>query len=217
MASLDTVLSRQALVTGRILDALTGEPAPGPVSVSVIDRNDPERRLPVAVRVVDGGNYVISGDPRTALPQGIPVALRVRATAERYDPAEQDIDIAAADTVPSPVMRTIGEREVELLLLDAPLASRDLSLMPRPVTLTGRVVDAEDRRRGLAGASVRITAPSPRGPATADADGYFTLVDLPVAATVTVRVSAAGHTTLTEDLPLDHRTPTNRRTFALEA
>ena len=217
MAGLDTVLNRQALITGRILDALTGEPAPGPVVVTVTDRNNPDRPPNLAVRLVAGGGYAVTGDPAVALPAGVAAALRVTAMIDRYEPAIADIDIAAPDTVPAPVTRTIGGRSLDLLLLNAPLAIRDLTLTPRPVALTGRVVEADDRNSGLAGAAVQVTAPTPHGPATADADGFYTLADLPVAASLTVQVSAPGRITLTTDIRIDYRTPTNQRTFALAA
>ena len=101
MAGLDTVLNRQALITGRILDALTGDPAPGPVVVTVTDRNNPDRPPNLAVRLVAGGGYAVTGDPAVALPAGVAAALRVTAMIDRYEPAIADIDIAAPDTVPA--------------------------------------------------------------------------------------------------------------------
>ena len=69
----------------------------------------------------------------------------------------------------------------------------------------------------MEGAAVRVTVPHPHGPAISNAGGFYTLVDMPLAAQVDVEVSADGFTTLEDTITLDYAVVLNQHSFALES
>jgi hypothetical protein len=221
MRVIDTVLTQQALITGRILDALTGEVPLSPPSIELTYQPSPggtPRRFPLFRNLLPGGLYAFVGDPLTAFPRlsgGATLDLRLTATAPGYQAATADFSLTPAQVTPTAQSRTIDERVFDLLLLGGPVHEQDLALQPVPLHLAGRIVDAEDRDTGLAGAQVDVTAPEARGPVTTDAEGFFTLRDLPVAARITVRVELAPRPPLSTTVTLDYRHPVNQQTFAL--
>jgi hypothetical protein len=92
---------------------------------------------------------------------------------------------------------------------------RDIALQPLPLHLAGQVVTADDPATPVPGAQVQVTAPAARGPVTADDRGFFTLRNLPVALSVTVRVTHAGFAPLEQVLSLRYREPVNQQLLAL--
>ena len=65
-------------------------------------------------------------------------------------------------------------------------------------------------------AQITVTAPEVRGPVSTNAEGFFTLNDLPVAQEVTVQVSGLpSFEEVVTAVRLDYRQPVNRVTFAL--
>lgn len=209
------VITRQLLLSGRIADAISSARLLTTPALAVTDADRPARALGLLLRLLPDGLFSVSLDPRGSLPPAA-VTLRLTVTAPGYQEAVADVALSAADLarVPGTVM-VGGDSEPVTRLASAPVV-QDIFLMPQPVTLAGRIVAADDPAVPIAGASVRVTAPSQMGPALTDAAGYFTLPSVPVAAELTLEISAPGRQAATPTVPLDYRTPTNRREFALE-
>ena len=221
LRAIDTTLAHQPVITGAVQDALTGVAPFAPATVELLyatPEGEPERSYPLAGRVSADGRFVYAGDPQTAFPAlaaGQSLALRIRAGAAGYRTGAAEIAITAA--MLQPVLRTltVAGFEQQVAVYSAPLVERDIALEPLPIHLAGQVVAADDPATPVPGAQVQITAPDPRGPVTADARGFFTLRNLPVALSVTVRVTQAGFTTLDQVLTLHYREPVNQHVFAL--
>lgn len=204
----------QALVSGRITDALTGGAPRSLPAVGFVHDGDARPVEGAAVRVRADGLYAVFGDP-LRLPSGQALALRLNVSAEGYTTTSLGVALSAADT--ALVLRVFPLRgeDTAAPVLAAPARDADLALSPLPVFLGGRVSRAEDGT-ALAGAEIRIIAPAAVGPVASDADGFFTLGPAPVAETVTLRIAAAGRDPLTAEVRLDFRNPVNPGAYALE-
>lgn len=220
LRTIDTVLLQQALITGNIRDALTGQPTRTLPTVALFYQTaEPsDRPYPLSVRVHPQGHFVFVGDPHTAFPQlsaGATLALRLTVRADRYQPHDEAFALAAEALALHESTVDIGGHTVLVTRLDAPLRAFDIALEPLPLNLGGRVVDADALDTPLPGAQITVTAPAARGPVFADDNGFFSLHDLPVAPTVTVQVSQTDYETLTTDVALDYRQPVHQVDFAL--
>src|SRR5690606_10648037 len=219
LKALDTVLTQQVFLTGHVTDAFTGRDVVDGLTVDLVYRDEPERRYALEKRQTPDGRYAFFGEPRTAWPDLTPpdvLALQLVVSAPRYAEQRLDLTLTAANLALATAARQIAGRDVDVpLRINLPL-TRDFALLPLPVHLAGRIVRRDDPATGIAGATVRVTAPEARGPVVTAAEGFFTLQDLPVAQSVTVLVTATGFDTLTETYAPDYRTPLNQHTFALE-
>ena len=219
--AIDTVVTSQALITGSVHDALTGLPLLSPPTVSLAYQataTQPARPYPLAARVHGSGSFVFAGSPHTAFPLvtgGATLALSLAVSAAGYQPAAQDFTLDAAQLQRQEETITVAGTAVPGAVLAAPLFTQEFALLPLPVHLAGRVVEADNRERPIAGAQVSVTAPSALGPATTNAAGFFTLQSVPVALSITVRVTHAAFDALETIVQLDYRYPVNQQLFAL--
>lgn len=223
LRSIDTVVTHQALITGQVTDGLTGRQITYPFNVELryqTEVGQPPRRYPLTPRLVSGDSFVFAGPPETAFPRLTPgetLALRLVVSVPRYQTQEIDITFTEADLALTERTLNAGTLTATASVLDAPLAEPSIALLPEPVHLSGRVVNADDPEQAIPNAEVRVTAPEARGPVAANADGFFTLQDLPVAEEITVQVTAPPHfKQLVTTVRLDYRQPVNRVAFALE-
>jgi len=209
------ISTRQTMISGEVTDAFTGgSPRATPV-VTVVRDADGAPVHGTTVRVLPGGRYVIDGDP-AALPPAVAVVLRVEVEAEGYQSARRTVAFTAADLTRVTKVVTLRGASSEVRVIKTPQLGQNVAVTPRPVTLTGRVSQAEDPAEPIAGARVEITVPASVGPAVTDADGFFTLGPAPVAETVTVSVTAPGREPLERVVRLDFRSSVDQRAFALE-
>lgn len=221
ISQIDRYFAQQALIVGRVRDGLTEQPTLQPPTVALFYQapaGQPLPRFPLQPRLLADGSFVFAGDPTRAFPPlsgGQTVDLRLVAEAAGYQAASEDFSFSAADVTPQPQPRTIDGQVVMVPLLAAPLFAHDFDLLPLPMGLSGRVVDADDPSQFVAGAEVRITAPAARGPVVSNANGFFNLPDLPVARVVTVRIQKVGFAVLETPITLDYRQPVYQQTFAL--
>jgi hypothetical protein len=219
LRAIDAIISQQALITGNVQDALTGRPPFNPPVVELLYQS-PMRRYPLTAHIRPSGHFVFAGDPATAFPRleaGAELALRLRASAIGYQAATSDFVLTAAMLQPVAQELDIEGVPTTVLLLNAPLLQRQIALSPVPLHLAGRVVDANDREMPIANAEVRITAPVAHGPVSSDADGFFTLQNLPVALEVTAQVTYAAFTPLTQVIRLEYGHAVHQQLFALSA
>lgn len=221
LRALDTVLFSQALITGRIVDALTGA---APLTQPALTLNyqtppgAPVRPYPLPARLSPGGLFVFAGNPQTAFPRlspGSTLDLRLTASAAGYETQEIEFSLTDIDLALQPVTRTIGGQQVIIHMLDAPVSTQEFLLLPLPLQLSGRVVEADSPDTPIANARVRVTAPEGRGPVFTNADGFYTLPDMPLAQEITVRARRVGFAELTQIIHLDYRQPVNELNFAL--
>jgi hypothetical protein len=162
LRSVDAVLTRQALITGRVEDGLSGRPPLQPPVVGLY-RQDAAGRLgpafPLSARVLADGQFVFSGDPARAFPdladdEVLDLRLVVRCTGYQ----EQAIAISISPDLLAIVTDTrfIGGQLVTIERFNAPLIEQVVQVSPLPVHLAGRVVEAEDPTAPIAGAQVRL-------------------------------------------------------------
>jgi hypothetical protein len=221
LRAIDTLLLQQALMTGGVRDGLTGQPTRNLPTVSLFYQTAdpaPPRPYPLTARVHPQGHFVFAGDPQRAFPQlsdGTTLALRLTVSAAGYQPHNEDFSLSAAALTLQESTVEISGHSLTIARLNAPLRTFDVALDPLPLSLRGRVIDADELDTPLPGAQVSITAPDARGPVTADANGFFSLHDLPVAQTVTVQVSQTDYDTLTTAVVLNYRQPVHQQDFAL--
>lgn len=221
IGKIDRYFAQQALIVGRIRDGLSEQPTLQPPAVALYYQAPPGQplpRFPLQPRLLADGSFVFTGDPTRTFPPlsgGQTLDLRLVAEAAGYQEVSEDFSLSAADVTPQPQPRTIAGQVVMIPLLAAPLFEHDFDLLPLPMSLSGRVVDADNPNQFVAGAEVRITAPELRGPVFSNANGFFNLPDLPVARVVTVRIEKVGFAVLEAPITLDYRQPVYQQAFAL--
>lgn len=223
LRALSGVLSRQALVVGRIHDALRGTAPADVASLTVAFRKGGGAGaflpFPEAPRLLDGMYYACAGAPEAVLSDLGPadgLDLRVTVEAPSYQAAtvEATLPPTALGSVDEPA--TVGGIDTVLRRWPGLPAVVDVPLQPLPVALEGRVIDDHDPAQPVVGATARVTAPESRGPVTTDARGAFRIENLPVALAVTVEI-ALGPRTLTAEVEVEPDVPMNQRTFSLPA
>lgn len=221
IGKIDRYFAQQALIVGRIRDGLTEQPTVQRPAVALFYQAPPGQplpRFPLQPRLLADGSFVFTGDPTRAFPPlsgGQTLDLCLVAEAAGYQEVSEDFSLSAADVTPQPQPRTIAGQVVMIPLLAAPLFEHNFDLLPLPMSLSGRVVDADNPNQFVAGAEVRITAPELRGPVFSNANGFFNLPDLPVARVVTLRIEKVGFAVLEAPITLDYRQPVYQQTFAL--
>lgn len=223
LRSVDTVVTHQALIAGRVIDGLSGGPTLYPFTVELryqTSAGQPPRSYPLTPRIDPHGLFVFPGAPTTAFPRLSPgeiLDLRLAVSAPRYQGQEVNFTLTDTDLTLTAQTLDAGALTATASVLDAPLVEQTFALLPEPVHLGGRVVSADDPEQPVPNAEVRITAPEARGPVTTDVDGFFTLQNLPVAEEVTVQVSAPpSFVQRVTTVHLDYRQPVNRIAIALE-
>ncbi len=175
--------------------------------------------LPIAhlrSRVTASGLYSVNGDPAVALapPQDIDISIIVLARA--YRRSEQVVSFTAADLARVDAPLNVDGDTLTTSIFDAVPRVLNFALEPEPVTLKGRVSRAEDPETAIAGADVQITAPTALGPVQTDSNGFYTLGPAPLAATISMSITAVGRRPLNTDVRLDFRHNINQGGFALE-
>lgn len=211
-------VARQALVTGRVSNALTGEGVT-PESL-VLEMRLPGttefRPLRVGLRFTSGGYFSAAGVAEQVLPQGLPadadLELRFRVSAFAYS------DLESVVVVPAPALKVVaedaalGSHTLPVRLVTAPVLHHLLALQPTPVGISGRVISDHDFNAPLAGISIQVTEPVVLAPVISDAQGRFRIDALPVAEAVTLQVEGSDSTI---HHVIDYTTPFNTRIISL--
>lgn len=216
------VVSSQALVAGRVRDALTGGAPPRLSNLSLALRRGGESAFgpfPGPVRLMDGMHFTTWGSLERLFPAGPPpggLDFRVEVEAPGYRPGLAEFSVPAEHLVPVEEVVQVGDREVRVTAFPNLPRIVEVALEPLPVALAGWVIDDHDPETPVPGATARVTAPAPRGPVTTDERGYFRIPDLPVALSVTVEIRQ-GPRSLVQEVALRPTDPLNERTFSLPA
>ncbi len=222
LRALSGVVSTRALVSGRIRDSLTGG-SPPRISGLTLSMRPTEAAayspFPGSIRLLDGMHFTTWGSPERLFPAGPPsggLDLRLEVEAPGYAPEAVEFSVPAAHLVPVDEVVRVGHREVRVNGFPHLPRFIEVALTPLPVALAGWVIDDHDPEAPVPGATVRVTAPAPRGPVTTDARGYFRIQDLPVALSVTVEIRQ-GSRSLVQEVALRPSDPLNEWTFSLPA
>jgi hypothetical protein len=222
IGTVDLVLTLQALIRGEVRDALTERLPLYPPSIKLLYRPEPgqpERPYPLTVRLHRNGHFVFPGDPATAFPRlsaGSSLDLLLRVSAFRYQMQEIPLSLSGSDLKLTAKTREIDGGSITLELLDVPLVDQTIDLLPEPLHLNGRIVEADEPNAPIANAGVNISEPSNMGPFTSGADGYFTINDLPVVSQVRLLAEHDDFMPFDTSIRLDYRQPVNQMTFTLK-
>lgn len=200
LVALDTPALRQAIVSGRVADAITG--AGLDVHTAELHYNIPAISsdwvaFPAQFCSSTGGWFSFQSDPwRTALEfVGIAqVNLRVRFGLIGRPEAERIVLVDTDQLRTEDANVTIGGKPAVVKRIPGAPFEFSLSLDPAPVALAGYVLRDNDPAAPAPSASVSILDPASATTATTDASGWFRLDALPLANTVTIRAADGGNT-----------------------
>jgi len=201
------IITQTAFASGRIIHQGTGEPLVGDIRITA-------REGPVLSRTLEDGTFVISGYLAFLFPdlvtQPYTLNLTITATSQQYQqgfieqpvvlniPLGSDFD----PNVPAPV--------------DLPIDLGTIALPADPITIRGRVVEAENPDQSIPNATVEILhAGPPIAPVLTNADGRYSLDGITVTAPAQIQCSEASFQTITRTLLLDFGFLVNEENFRL--
>ncbi|MFC4260990.1 hypothetical protein ACFOZ5_18370 [Marinobacter lacisalsi] len=215
----DTVLQRQALIVGRLLDQATGAPVSTSAELTLgYKRSDQSeyRPCPLASRLDADGHFVFSTDQADLFAQLTPTPdfdFRLQASAASYQASTHDFSLPGTDLTPATETVTLSGATYDMPRLSGPLINLSLTLAPEPLRLAGQVLEDGDPETPLAGAQVQVTAPETRPAVETDSRGYFAIDNMPLERQVTLTLSHGGSERTTA-VVLDYSRPVVHRTFA---
>lgn len=218
LRSLDGPMVRQAAVTGRVRDPLTGAGLDAEIALEW--RTEPPggafRPFPGVVKAAGDGRFAIHLDPAalTPAPAGT-VRLRLTVSVPGRDAVVvEETDPASAWASEDRSAPTSGGT-VAWRGLPGPVRSFDVAAPPRPVALEGHVFRDHDPADPAAGATIAIVSPATPGTAVADANGFFRIDALPLAETVGLSITD-GADSAALSLRVDYAARVNRAVFDIE-
>ena len=194
LKGLSAAAVRQVLVGGRLSSSVTGRAVEGAMPTLDYDPSGGGDFVALPARLTrQGDGWFAFHLPPEALPQpsGPTPAFRLAASAARHVDRVDTLPLAPADLALASESRTIAGHDVTIVRVSGAPFRIDLALNPLPVALAGHVFIEGDSEQPAAGADVKIVAP-PGASTTTGIDGGFTLLALPVAAEVTIRVTHGG-------------------------
>lgn len=201
------VITQAAFARGRILHGGTGEPVVGDIEFTA-------REGPVVSRVLADGTFVLSGYLDFLFPELATQAYTLNLTIRVTSPQLR----AGAATLPLVLNVPAGPSFDP----DPPNAPRALIQIPTillgadPLTIRGRVVEAEDPTAPIQNASVEVLHAGPAvPPAVTGADGRYRLNNITLVAPVQVRVSHANFQTVTRAMRPEYGLLVNEENFRL--
>lgn len=210
--------SRQAIVSGRIADAVSmGAIAGYALSLSYDPGGTGDfRALPALLAQRDDGWFAFNIDPAILPPaSGDAPALRLAASAPRHASATATLVLTADDVAIERPERTVLGWPIRAPRIARAPFRQDILLAPDPVALEGIVLLGGDPDTPAAGATVTVLDPAGDSVET-DPAGRFRIAALPPAARVTLRIV---HGADSADHPIrpDPAEPLNRAVFAVPA
>jgi hypothetical protein len=218
---LDTVLMHQAIITGRVTDALNGEAIGVTPLINLawsIDGVGDYLVAPHEPSIKAGGYFVFSGSPQHFFPpfsENETLACRLTIRATGYQEDSIAFGLKREDVTLETVKQTLAGHEVDLKRLNTPVRQLDIALTPDPISLAGRVIKDHDLNSPVAGATVSIISPPAGGNAVTNALGYFRINDLSMMTQVTVEIRHNGKK-IEAKVYLDMSRRINERIFSFE-
>jgi hypothetical protein len=201
------VITQAAFARGRILHGGTGEPIAGDIDIAALEG-------PVVGRVLADGTFVLSGYLPFLFPllatQAYTLNLRIRVTSPQLR--------AGAVTLPLILNVPAGPSFDP----DPPAAPRALIQIPTilltadPLSIRGRVVEAEDPTAPIQNATVEVLHAGPAvAPVVTGADGRYRFDGVTLVAPVQVRASHANFLTVTRAMRPEYGLLVNEENFRL--
>ncbi|MCH8988044.1 MAG: hypothetical protein IIA92_04475 [Chloroflexi bacterium] len=213
-------LVMQVLVSGTVIDGLTGVAPLGELMLELIDQITGEP-VPLSQKVQKDGRFAFFGAPRSTftLLASEEFRLRVVASADNYQEASVDFSFGPAAGQPAEVevpMTAVGIEDPTITLFNGgglPKSGIELVLVRNQVALTGKVHRSGERSEGIDAASVEVLTSSET---VADADGNFEMPQpLPLALSVEISAEAPGFESARVTYEPDYSKPINYLTIAL--
>jgi len=220
LLSLDAPALRQALVTGRFTDRVTGR------GIEILDVRleyqlpgpDTEfKPLQARLQRSRGGYFAFHLDPGREMPrfEGVSqISLRVTWLAPGREAVSQTVQVDAADLAIVTEQVDIDGQTAQIEKVAGAPFDFSASVDPAPVALAGHVLRDHDPDAPAAGASIEVIDPTSTATATADAVGWFRVDALPVAAQVTLRVTDGANAAEHVIRP-DFSTPVNETVLSV--
>jgi hypothetical protein len=218
LRALDGPVVREALVTGRVRDALTGVGLGAELALAWrVGASAAFRPVPARLARRGDGRFAYHADPARlpAIDPAATVALRLTTTVAGREPVEATRTTSGAAWALTPKTAPTSGGAVSWDGLAAPVAAFDVAVVPRAVALEGRVLRDHDPTTPAAGAVLAIVDPPEPLTATADAAGFFRLAALPTAALVTLRITHGGDARDVAYRP-DYQARINRAVFNVD-
>lgn len=220
--ALDRVLVHQALINGRVTHSLTGDGLFVPLSVLLAWRIEGEPEyLDVHLQptIKSGGFYAFYGTPTMFFPileSGEKLQCRLTVSAQGFQAKNTEFLLSQAELTPETETQEFSGFDVEIRRFDAPVKVQNISLVPDPVSLAGRVIEDNDMANPLEGVTITVTIPPLAGNVVTDETGYFRIDELPVVEKVTLKAQRNGDT-ITQVILLDYGRRINESIFSLSA
>lgn len=220
LRSVELASGRQALVTGQVVDALTGSGIT-PDSI-VLEMRFPDetdfRPVRADLRLGAAGYFAFHGTATQAFPQTLEadeeLALRFSVTARSHTAQQVSVNIPAT-AITAPVTPTqLGGHELAVRIIAAPVQHQMIELAPLPVGLNGLVISDHDLDSPLEGASIQVIEPVVQPAVLSNADGRFRINALPLSQSVTLQVEL-GDVSTTINHVVDYTTSFNTRIISL--
>lgn len=220
LKSVELGVAQQALVTGQVIDAVTGSGVtPDSLFLEMRFPGETEYRMVRAsLRLGSAGYFSFSGAARRVFPQSLDptaeVELRFNVSARFYTALQTSV-LVAAETIIAPVsIAELGNHELELRVISAPVVHAVLTLAPTPVGISGLVIGDHDLNSPLEGASIQVIEPIVQPAVLSNSQGRFRINALPLAQTITLQVELGDVSTKINHV-IDYTTPFNTRIISL--
>lgn len=220
LRSAELGVARQALITGQIVDSLTGSGvAPDSLGLEMkLPGESVYRAVPVNCRLGAGGYFTFHGVAVHAFPQSLEVdeelELRFTVIANSYTALQISAQVAASAITALATSSEIGGHVLEMRIVSAPVLHQVLEISPLPVGINGLVISDHDLASPLEGASVQVIAPVVQPAVLSNEQGRFRINALPLAQSVTLQVEL-GDISTTINHVIDYTTSFNTRIISL--
>jgi hypothetical protein len=201
------VITQAAFASGRIIHQGTGEELAGQIEITA-------QEGPIISKVLDDGTFVLSGYLRFLFPdlstQNYTLNLTISANSQQYRQGlvEQSVvlNIPLGSNFDPDVAAPV----------DPPINMGTIVLPADPITIRGRVVEAEDLDQAIPNATVEILhAGPPIAPVLTNTEGRYSFDNITVTAPSQIRCSEPSFLTITRTLLLDFGYLVNEENFRL--
>ena len=148
--SIDRILTKHALITGRITDIFTGQPIAPVPNVALFFQTPigaPKQPAPLPLKMKSDGLFAIIGNPESTfntIQAGDAIDLRLEVRSPGYQEQDINFTLSDLDLATSDEVLTVDSQPITVKTWPAPLVHHDILLSPNPVQLSGRVVDADN-------------------------------------------------------------------------
>jgi hypothetical protein len=201
------VITQVAFATGRIIHQGTGEALAGEIRITA-------QEGPVVTKVLDDGTFVLSGYLTFLFPNlvGQPYNLNLTIVAGSPQYQQGVIEQQVLVTIPmgsdfDPDPPTPADALVDMGTIVLPAD---------PITIRGRVVEAENTDQPIPNATVEVLHAGPAiPPVVTNGDGRYSFDNIAVTAPAQIRCSEASFATVTRVLLLDFGYLVNEENFRL--